>query len=43
MIKIAVVRNCNRYRTCYDCIAFVVANGMMIGWLFYGYDMFYSD
>ena len=43
MIKIWVVRNYNRYKFYYDCTAFVLANGSMAAWLYYGYDMFYSD
>jgi len=43
MVKIWVVRNYPRYKFYYDVSAFILANGSMAVWLFYGYDMFYSD
>ena len=43
MIKIWVVRNYNSYKFYYDVAAFILANGSMAVWLYYGYDMFYSD
>lgn len=43
MIKIWVIRNYYSYKFYYDCAAFILANGSMAFWLFYGYDMFYSD
>lgn len=27
----------------YDCTAFAICNSLMAIWLYYGYDMFYSD
>lgn len=43
LIKIYVARYFSRYKFWYDVGAFVVANGIMVGWLWYGYDIFYSD
>lgn len=41
--KIAVVRYFNEYHLYYDVIAFTIANGSLIYWLYHGYDIFYSD
>jgi len=41
--KIYVVRHYNSYKFHYDCVAFVLANGSMAAWLYWGYDIFYSD
>lgn len=43
LAKIYVVRHYNSYKFHYDCCAFILANGSMAIWLYYGYDMFYSD
>ena len=43
MLKLWVLRNYSRYKLYYDVTAFILANGSMAIWLFYGYDMFYSD
>ena len=43
LIKIWVVRHFNQYKLYYDIAAFTLANGAMVAWLYYGYDMFYSD
>ena len=43
LIKIWVIRNLNQYKVFYDCFAFALCNGAMAIWLYYGYDIFYSD
>lgn len=43
LIKLYIVRNHNAYKFYYDCVAFVLANGSMAIWLYWGYDMFYSE
>lgn len=43
MIKIFVLTNFYDYRICYDFTAFILINGIMIGWIIYGYVIFYSD
>ena len=43
MIKIYVVRHFNEYRLYYDIGAFAIANGSMAVWIYYGFDIFYSD
>ena len=43
MIKIYVIRYFPTYRFYYDCFAFILCNGSMLGWIIYGYDIFYSD
>lgn len=43
MVKLWIVRNYPRIKFYYDVGAFIIANGSMAVWLFYGYDMFYSD
>ena len=37
------MRHYNRYRLHYDIAAFIIANGSMAAWLYWGYDIFYSD
>lgn len=43
LIKIYVLTSFYDYRFCYDMTAFTVSNGLMVGWLIYGYLLFYSD
>ena len=43
MVKIGVLTHLYSYRTCYDFVAFVICNGSLVGWLIYGYVIFYSD
>ena len=43
VVKIWVLTNFYSYRTCYDFSAFIISNGIMVGWLIYGYILFYSD
>jgi hypothetical protein len=43
MVKIWIVRNYPSIKFYYDVGAFILANGTMAVWLFYGYDMFYGD
>lgn len=31
------------YKNCYDYTACFISNGMMAGWLIYGYVIYYSD
>ena len=32
-----------QYRTIYDYSAFTISNGALIGWIIYGYYLFYSE
>lgn len=41
--KMGVVRLANSWRLYYDIAAFVIANGILIFWMYRGYDIFYSD
>jgi hypothetical protein len=43
VIKIFVLTHFYGYKTCYDFGAFAISNGIMVGWLIYGYIIFYSD
>ena len=43
LIKIYVIKYYNPWKFYYDCFAFTLCNGAMIIWMYYGYDMFYSD
>ena len=43
VIKIGVVKFAPEYRSCYDYSAFAICNGVMLGWLIYGYIIFFSD
>lgn len=43
VIKIFVLTYLYSYKTCYDFSAFAISNGIMAGWLIYGYVLFYSD
>jgi hypothetical protein len=43
LAKIYVLRHYNRYKLHYDVTAFILANGSMACWLYWGYDIFYSD
>jgi hypothetical protein len=43
LIKIYIVKYCNQYRFWYDIGAFIITNGAMIVWIYYGYDIFYSE
>jgi hypothetical protein len=43
LIKIYIVKYCNQYRFWYDIGAFIFTNGAMIVWIYYGYDIFYSE
>ena len=43
VIKIWVLTNFYHYKTCYDFTAFGISNGIMFGWLVYGYVLFYSE
>ena len=31
------------WRTYYDCSAFTISNGALVGWIIYGYVLFYSE
>ena len=43
LIKIWVLTNFYEYKTWYDIMAFTVSNGVLVGWLIYGFVIFYSD
>jgi hypothetical protein len=43
VLKIFVLTHFYSYKTCYDFTAFSITNGIMCGWLVYGYILFYSD
>jgi hypothetical protein len=43
LIKIWVVKYINQYKLWYDVLAFIICNGAMIGWMYYGYNIFYSE
>eukprot|EP00355_Strombidium_rassoulzadegani_P003500 CAMPEP_0168629004 /NCGR_PEP_ID=MMETSP0449_2-20121227/12152_1 /TAXON_ID=1082188 /ORGANISM="Strombidium rassoulzadegani, Strain ras09" /LENGTH=215 /DNA_ID=CAMNT_0008671473 /DNA_START=113 /DNA_END=760 /DNA_ORIENTATION=+ len=43
LLKIWVVSSFYDYRTCYDFSAFALCNGVMLGWLVYGYIIFFSE
>ena len=38
-----MVRHLPAWRFYYDIFAFCVTNGCMLGWIIYGYDIFYGD
>ena len=37
------MRHAATWRFYYDCFAFTLTNGCMLGWVIYGYDIFYSE
>lgn len=41
--KIGVVRYLRDWRLPYDIAAFVIANGILVYWMYRGFDMFYSE
>lgn len=43
MGKIYVIRYIATWRFYYDITACVLCNGAMLGWIVYGYNIFYSD
>ena len=43
LIKVWVIKYMNQYKLWYDIAAFVICNGAMIGWMYYGYVLFYSE
>ena len=43
LVKIWVLTSFYDYRFCYDVTAFTISNDLMLGWLIYGYILFYSD
>ena len=43
MIKIFVMTYFYELKTCYDVTAFTICNGAMVGWLIYGYVIYYSS
>ena len=43
LIKIQVLTHFYDYRTYYDCTAFTISNGALVGWIIYGYVLFYSE
>lgn len=43
LIKIQVLTNAYEWRTCYDIFAFCLCNGLMVGWIIYGFMIYYSE
>lgn len=43
LIKIAVITHAYEYRLHYDIFAFSLTNGMMVGWVVYGFVLYYSE
>jgi len=43
LLKVYVIRYFYAYRLYYDVSAFILLNGAMLVWMYYGYDIFYSE
>ena len=43
LVKVYVIRHYRQYKMAFNVFAFAVCNGLMLIWMIYGFDIFFSD